>query len=392
MESGKFFKSLITNNLIAICCLFLPGLIFAQTRSTDSTDLTFSGTKINPYRLEYDSSGKVTFSGYLDTYYAIYHDSAGPGGFSKFPTIAPRNKQFGLNIVQVSARYSSDNFRGTVTLFGGDCPQSSWSPYLNFVQEANAGFRIMKNLWFDAGFFRTHIGLESIQPRENMSMSLATTTYFEPYFMSGAKLTWQHSEKLAIQVNVFNSFNQFIETNRNKALGFSVSYSPNSKSSLTFSSINSDESPDSARIKKARTYNNLCYTLKSNKWLLGMEANFGLQTNTTLTEKNHTAMMISALVAGKYRTSHKWATYGRCEVYSDPDEILTGPLSNKDHALVGLDLLGFTHGWEYKPIPNSYFRIESRYLQTRKSETIFYFNNAYRNFRTELILGLGIWF
>ena len=375
-----------------LCLLLMPFSMLAQNTGKDSTDLTFSGTKINPYSQEFDSSGSVTFSGYLDTYYAMYQDSMGHGDYSKFPTIAPRNRQAGLNIVQVSARYASDNFRGTVTLFGGDCPQSSWSPYLNFVQEANAGFRVWKNLWFDAGFFRTHIGLESIQPRENMCLSIATTTYFEPYFMSGAKLTWQVNSKLGMQVNAFNSFNQFIETNNNKALGFSLAYSPDAYSSLTFSTINSDESPDSSNSKKNRTYNNLCYTYRKHKWLLGLEGNFGWQLHTGLNGSSKTATMMSGLASAKYRITHAWAGYGRLEFYSDPDEILTGPLVNKDHNLVGLDLSGITIGGEYKPIPNSYFRMEGRLLGTKKQETIFYNNGRYLNYRTEVIFGLGIWF
>ena len=174
--------------LLVVVLLFVAFKSSAQLikwHKHDSTDMTFSGTKINPYDVEYDTTGKVTLSGYVDTYYSYYTDSSSASGFSKFPTIAPRNNQVGINMLQLSAKYESSQFRGTVTLFGGDCPQASWSSYLNFIQEANAGFRVVKKLWLDAGFFRTHIGLESIQPRENMTMSLATTTYFEPYFLSG---------------------------------------------------------------------------------------------------------------------------------------------------------------------------------------------------------------
>ncbi|MEN9998462.1 MAG: hypothetical protein RI922_1452 [Bacteroidota bacterium] len=358
----------------------------------DTTDITFSGTKINPYDVEYDTSGKVTLSGYVDTYYSYYTDSSSANGFSKFPTIAPRNNQVGINMLQLSAKYESSQFRGTVTLFGGDCPQASWSNHLNFIQEANAGFRVVKKLWLDAGFFRTHIGLESIQPRENMTMSLATTTYFEPYFLSGLKLTWQQSKKLAIQLNAFNSFNQFLETNKNKAVGFSIAYVPTNKISATFSSIYCDESPDTMKVKHQRVYNNLCLTYKSSHWILGLESNLGIQANSVLTDPTKTAFMFSALLAAKYRLTPKWALYGRTEVFEDPNELLTGPVINSDHQLVGIDLVGGTLGFEFKPIPNSYFRIESRLLHTTANEKIFYFNNNYQNQRMEFIVGLGFWF
>jgi hypothetical protein len=361
-------------------------------RNHDTTDLTFSGTKINQYEMEYDTTGKVTFSGYVDTYYAYYTDSSSANGFSKFPTIAPRNNQVGLNILQVSAKYESAKLRGTITIFGGDCPKSSWSSYLNFVQEANVGFRVYKRLWFDAGFFRTHIGLESIQPRENITMSVATTSYFEPYFLSGAKLTWQHSSKLAIQLNAFNSFNQYIETNKNKAIGISVAYSPTSKLSGTFSSIYCNEDPTNASIKRNRLYNNLILTFKSKHWIIGVEGNFGYQTHSNISDSSKSATMFSSLIAAKYRITPQWAFYTRGEIYEDPNEVLTGPIVNPDHQLIGIDAVGATLGIEYKPIPNSYLRIETRCLQTTSNESIFYYQDNYRNKRYELIVGLGMWF
>jgi len=168
--------------------------MFGQVKSLtskDTVDLTFSGTKINPYSQEYDSTGKWTLSGYIDTYISHYSDTVNSNGFVKFPTIAPRNNQFGLNIIQLSAKYQAKSFRATTTLFTGDCPKAAWSSDFNAIQEANLGFKLCRKLWLDMGFFRTHIGLESIQPRENMTLSLATTTYFEPYFLSGAKSLWK---------------------------------------------------------------------------------------------------------------------------------------------------------------------------------------------------------
>lgn len=356
-------------------------------RSKDSTDITFTGTKLNPYAQEFDTSGKVIFSAYFDSYFSAYSDSVNGNGFVKFPTIAPRSKQFGLNIIQVSAKYISPNFRGTATIFGGDCPLSAWSPILNFVQEANAGFRVVKNVWIDAGFFRTHFGLESIQPRENMTMSLATTTYFEPYFLSGAKLTWQLNSHFALQANIFNSFNQFTETNRNKALGMSFAYTNGDKFSLTYSNIFCDESaPISGQW---RQYHNLISVFKTTHHVLGCEVNFGGQKGTAIS--SNYAMMFSSLLAYKYRITPQIAVYGRGEFFSDPKEILTGPVYNDNHTLVGLNVYGGTFGAEYKPIPNSYFRIEGRLLSEYRDK-IFYVSGNPSNQRYELIVGLGLWF
>ena len=359
--------------------------MFGQVKSLtskDTVDLTFSGTKINPYSQEYDSTGKWTLSGYIDTYISHYSDTVNSNGFVKFPTIAPRNNQFGLNIIQLSAKYQAKSFRATTTLFTGDCPKAAWSSDFNAIQEANLGFKLCRKLWLDMGFFRTHIGLESIQPRENMTLSLATTTYFEPYFLSGAKITLEVSPKWTLQAHAFNSFNQFIETNNNKALGISAAYTAD-KAYLVFSSLWSNETnnPSSWRL-----YNNLCFSYRTNKLIFGAEANMGIQQNGMGNQ-----YVTSALLAAKYRITHKIANYLRGECFIDPHEVLTGPVYNENHNLVGMEIAGITHGWEYKPIPNSYVRLEGRVLSNYYQHLFSYANNPSK-IRTEITLGMAVWF
>lgn len=378
--------------LLPVCLvvLFSP-FVHAQIFKKDTTDLTFTGTRVNPYHQEYDTTGKVKISGYIDTYYSYYTDTVGAGGYAKFPTSAPKNNQFGINIIQISAKYESSRMRGIATLFYGDIPLSAWSQNLNLIQEANVGFRIYKKLWIDAGYFRTHIGLESIQPRENITSSIAMTTYFEPYFLSGAKLTWQQSNKWTYQVNVFNGFSTFIETNKNKAIGVSVAYTGN-QWTHTLSSIVCDEYPSNISQNHFRHYTNYIGVFKTSHIVLGMEANFGYQQNSRLNNPNQTAYLFSGIAAFKYRFTHFIAAYTRAEIFSDPDEVLTGPIENENHNLTGLDILGGTLGFEYKPIPNAFFRIESRVLKTKASERIFYYNDHSNNIRWEGIASIGLWF
>ncbi len=363
---------------------------FFSANGKDTTDLTFSGTKINPYDVEYDEKGKLIFSGYVDAYYAHYSDSVNASGYGKFPTISPRNNQFALNMAQISAKYISPRFRSTVTLFTGDIANAAWSPIHNNIQEANMGFQMHKKLWLDVGFFRTHIGLESIQPRENMTLSLATTTYFEPYYLSGAKLTYQHNEKWNFQVNAFNSFNQFIETNKTKAFGLSVSHNLNANTSFTYSSLYCDES-NSTSFQHARLYNNLCMIHKSSRWMIGAEINYGIQKNSVLTSENKTAQMLSGLLAVRYRMTHLWSIYSRGEFFDDPNEILTGPVYNDNHNIIGPEILGATIGIEYKPIPNSYVRLEHRSLKNQDGN-IFQYQHHSSNYRSEFLFGIGVWF
>ncbi|MBI2258873.1 MAG: outer membrane beta-barrel protein [Flavobacteriia bacterium] len=380
------------NRIFKCLSFFLLALDSFSQIGNDTLDKLFKGTNINPYNLESDSTANWSYSAYIDTYYAFYTDSSNLNSYQKFPTISPKSESFGINILQFGTKYESQRFHGVATLFFGDTPNAAWSPFLNYIQEANIGFRLVKNLWLDMGFFRTHIGLESIQPRENMTLSVSSTSYFEPYFLSGAKLTWIPNKKWTTQINVFNSFNQFIETNKNKAVGFSILYNVNSNWSMTLNSIFCDESSLNYPLPQLRAYFNFYSMYVKKRWSLGFDSNFALQQNSKLNNLKKSAYMWSGVLVSKYRFTPLFAGYFRTEVYSDPDEMLTGPIEDENHTLVGLDILGFTHGYEYKPIPNAYFRIETRYLQTKKDERIFFYNNQSNNFRWEFLLGMGLWF
>ena len=356
----------------------------------DTLDLIFNSKTIDPYDKAYAHDGKLILSGYLDLYGAHYSDTSNANGMSKFPTIAPYNNQIGINILQFSAKYQSPRLKANATLFGGDCAVAAWSSYLNFIQEANIGVKLYRKLWLETGYFRTHIGIESIQPRENIALSLASITYYGPYFMSGAKLTWLQSDKFAIQLNAFNSFNGFKENNKNKALGFSINYNPNSKIRLSLSSLECNESTVET-LRQVRLYNNFCFMYNSKKTIIGIEFNYGYQTHSTLPNLELPSYVISSIAQWKHRLNPQFATYTRAEFYYDPNEILSGPVENENHNLIGEDLIGLTHGYEFKPIPNSFVRLESRALKNLGNKIFDYYGTS-SNYRLEILAGIGFWF
>lgn len=356
-------------------------------------DVTYTGTSIISQEERSIEEPKLAIGGYISTYYAHYSDSVGYGNFQKFPTAAPRNDQFSLNIAQLNMKYSSRTARATVTLHYGDMPASVWSPVYNVLQEANAGIRLHKKLWLDAGLFRTHIGLESIQPRENITTNIALVTFNEPYYLAGAKLSYLVNNRLVLQLNSFNSYNGFVESNRKKAVGFSALYEL-SKMSITFNTLWNDDSPDSSKVAHGRLYNNLYAIYRTNRLVLGVEANYATQQNTSLdtSKKTSTAWMWSALISAKYRLLDKFYTYAKLEYYQDQQEMLTGPIIDSRSMYVGLEIGGATVGVEWKPLGNCYLRLESRVLQTTDNEKIFRMNGSPSASRYEMIGELGVWF
>ena len=356
-------------------------------------DLTFYYSQV--MKSQADSLGNNGFklTGYLDAYYAHYSDRLPLGAYQKFPTSAPVSDAFGLNMAMLSVQYQNENVSGVLTCHAGDIAASAWSNKYNFIQEAHVGLRLIKKLWLEGGYFRTHLGFESIQPRENIGTSVALTTYYEPYYLSGAKLTYYLNNKLSVQVNAFNGFNTFVAINKKKTYGFTTVYEANKNFIVSFNSLLSNEQPDSVLFSKRRLYNDLYFAYKSKRFNVGFEANFGLQENSDLEDSTKTAYMFSMTLAGKYKIKNdKYSVYARLELFDDRNEILTGPVNNANHQLVGINAFGGNAGIEFKPLSNSYLRFEGRYIHLWNNENIFYNHSKFSNVRMEWIAAMGVWF
>ena len=380
-----------------ITILFLVFFVFTAKAQKDSShkktpvtiafasdsNTAFTGTRIVD-KEDTNSFHKIELSAYVSSYYAHYSDETAINGFSQFPTMAPRNNQFGLNIAQIGLEFHTKRMRSNVVLHYGDIPETNWPKPFTLIQEAHGGVLLVKNLWLDVGFFKTHIGLESIQPRENITSSMSVVNYYEPYFFSGAKLTYQVSSKLSLQINAFNGYNEYIDNNKNKAIGFSALYDVNEHISLTYNLLTCDETPDVNPTKHFRAYNNLYGTYKKGRWNIGFEANYGFQKNSLLTDTTKTANLFSGLIVGKYQLVKKIGIYARGEYFSDKNNILTNTLNTNNY------VMGSTFGVEFKPVKNVAISGEYRLLQV--DNTIFKERNAMTNQRNEFIFCMDVWF
>lgn len=332
-----------------------------------------------------DIESKLEIGAYVCSYFASYTED-NTTQFVKHPTMAPRNNQFGLNMVMVSLAYKTKKLRSTISLHYGDIAESTWPVKFNLIQEANAGVELLKNLWLDVGVFRSHIGLESTQPRENVTSSMSLANVYEPYFFSGGKLSYLLNPKLSIQLNAFNSFSSIVETNKNKLIGSSIVFAPNENLNITYNFITGDDTPDSIAIKHQRYYHNLYATYQKKKLSVGAEFNYGIQEYSRRVnfETLSTAYMNSSLVVIKHQTFKKLALYGRGEWFTDSNEILSSGSG------MGNYTWGTTAGIEYKPLKNIAISLEGRNLSSEKEN--FYYNGKLRKDRLEGIFCMDVWF
>ena len=349
---------------------------------------------LNSYGQAKDSSvPEFKVSGYMDAYYARYTDNIGVGKYQQFADVAPKNNELGLNIVQLTGQYNGTNARAVVTLHYGDLPSSAWSPTYNMIQEANAGVKLGKKVWLDAGFFKTHIGTEALLPKDNITSTIAVITLFEPWFQSGFKLSYAPNDKYIFCLHVLNGYNTFVDNNSKKSFGISAVYSFGDKGSLGYYNLIGDEMPDSLKTSHMRFLNNLVLNYQITpklKTIIGVD--YIGQQNSGIKDPTAMANIYSALVTLKYQLKPKFACYGRFELYNDEDNLLSGVVLGTNNMQTGYKLTGYTLGFEEKFTENSYLRFEARDLVMDQGQKIFTTDGAATNTRAEGVFTFGVWF
>jgi hypothetical protein len=317
------------------------------------------------------------FSTYVDAYYS--YDSDKDKSLRQLSSISPYRDEFRLNIAQLSLKYNTEKIRGTFTMHFGDIPRVNWPGDNQYIQEANVGFSPYKNLWIDAGYFLTHIGCEGI-PKNNYFSSFSLQSYYEPFFQSGVKISYDFSEKLSACLHILNGYNVLDDNNKNKSAGLQLTYTPKPDLKFTYNNIIGNEMPTGTD-GKIRFLNNVIINLSCKKLELAAGLDFGLQEKTKLADST-TAYVYGVLMSAKYHILPKFSAMARAEFYQDLDGVLSGLIVN-DRGAKGN---GISLGVEFNPVESAYIRLEGRYLRMDANEKIFYNND---NQRTEGIVSFG---
>jgi opacity protein-like surface antigen len=360
-------------SLVFFIILFIPSIYSAQT--------------IDSLKVMKDIP--ISITGYVDAYYAYYTDSLGTGDYQKFPSVSPRSNQFGLNTICLNFSYDAEKVRAIAGLHFGDIQRSAWS---GNVMEAHAGVRIVKKLWLDAGFFRTHFGTEGLLPKENIANAVSLCTFYEPYFESGMRLNYNPNDKLSINLYLLNGYNIYEENNDKKSFGALITYVLNENGNIGYSNYIGDDSPKGDSVSHNRIMQNLFLNYQIKKLKIQVGGDYGIQNHSAIADNKKSAFMYSGVASLKYELATRTFVYGRGEIFNDPDGFLSGVILDKNSKYTGLKSWGATIGLEYKPTDNSYIRLEGRKLTMDKDQEIFHWDDDDTYSRFEVMFNLGISF
>jgi hypothetical protein len=330
--------------------LFWVSLIalFAMTSRAQQDSLTAEQTAAPPIKI----------TGFVDAYFCYdFNDPNNHEVSAPFLYNYKRHNEFNINLGLLSGSYSNDHIRGKIGLMSGTYAQYNYAAeqeLLKHVYEANAGIRIMKHLWADAGIFASHIGNESAFSIQNPTLTRSIIAENSPYYLTGAKLTYDAGKKWLFSVLILNGWQNIQETpnNSNKPVCTQITFRPTKKIELNSSTFIGNEKPDTAR--QMRYFHHFYITTHFTEKLY-MSASFDYGIQQKYRDKNKYNNWYGSSVIFKYKFTRKFSSSLRGELYNDESQVIV--TTNTPN---GLNVYGTSLNIDFAPYEGTLIRLEGK--------------------------------
>ena len=278
-----------------------------------------------------DSTGEqnspLSFSGFVEAYYGYDFNKPEDNNRPSFVYSHNRHNEFNVNLAFVKGSYGADRIRANIAVAVGTYMNANYSAepgVLKNVYEANAGLKISKskNLWVDAGVFASHIGFESAHSPDCWPLTRSILADNSPYFESGVKIGYTTDNgKWFFSALALNGWQRITRVNGNSLMswGTQISFKPNDKITLNYSTFFGTDKPDSARLW--RYYHNTYGIFQFNS-KLGLILGFDIGQEQSAKGSNDLNTWYSPAVIFRFSPDLKWALAVRGEYYSDEKGVI----------------------------------------------------------------------
>ena len=351
--------------------------------------ISYSTLIINICNGQVDSSWQdkpeIFISVFADVFYIF--DFNRPPGSERQPFLYNHNRhnEFNLNLGIVKFEIAQTKFRSNLALQAGTYANDNYASepgLLKNIFEANIGISLNRknNLWLDAGILPSHIGFENAISMNNWTLTRSILAENSPYFLSGAKITYNPNDKWELAGLIINGWQriQRLQGNSIPSFGAQVNFSPSDKVMLNWSTFLGTDDPDS--IRRLRFFNNLYGQFQITEkfgFITGLD--FGIQQRFKGSSDYNP--WISPVFIGKYSISEEWKIGLRAEYYQDDSGIII-----PTNTINGFQTTGLSINFDYSPIQNILCRIEARWLNSK--DRIFETQNASGN--SNFIIGASM--
>ena len=312
----------------------------------------------------------ITISAYAEAYYgyelAQPEDHLRPGFFYSFN----RHNEVNLNMGMVKLAYARKNVRGNFALMAGTYAQYNLAAepeLLRNVFEANAGVKLStrRNLWLDVGILPSHIGFESAIGKDCWNLTRSILADNTPYYEAGARVSYTSDNgKWYASGLVLNGWQRItrVEGNNTPAAGTQLTYRPNGRTTLNWSTFVGNDKPDS--VSQLRIFNNLYAQLQiTERFGVIMGCDIGVEQaasgDSLPGAQAASGTWITPILIPRYRLGERSYLAARVEYYQDEQGVIIATGTPK-----GFCTLGYSLNFDQWVNPNVLWRIEARSLSS----------------------------
>lgn len=336
------------------------------------------------------SKSNLVFSGYVEAYYGYDFNEPSDHNRPSFIYSHNRHNEFNLNLGYIKAGYTTEKVRANLALAAGTYMNANYSAepgVLKNIYEANAGLKISKkkNLWVDAGIFGSHIGFESAISKDCRTLTRSILAENSPYYESGAKISYtSDNSKWFLSGLVLNGWQhiQRPDGNNSPAFGTQITYIPNSKITLNYSTFIGNDKPDTSQ--QMRYFHNV-YGLFQITDNLHITAGFDYGMEEKSEGSSDFNNWYSPVIILKVNLNNQWSVAGRVEYYVDENGVIIATGTEN-----GFQTTGYSLNIDYKIRENAVWRIEGRSLNSK--DKIFTKDDSAENMSTFVTTSIAIAF
>ncbi|MBK9256917.1 MAG: porin [Saprospiraceae bacterium] len=307
---------------------------------------------------------ELSISGFVDVFYV--YDFNQPQGTERQAFLFNHNRhnEFNLNVGIVKLGLEHTKYRANLAMLTGTYANDNYVAepgLLKNIFEAKIGIALNKknNLWLDAGIFPSHIGFESAISIDNWTMTRSLLAENSPYFLSGAKFTYNPNDKWELAALIINGWQriQRLQGNSLPSFGTQVNFSPTEKVTLNWSTFIGTDNPDTSR--RMRYFNNFYGQFQ---WTekFGIIAGFDIGAQQRFKGGSGYDLWFSPVIIGQYTINKSWKSAIRAEYYRDETGIIipTGTVN-------GFRSKGLSLNVDYTPTQNIICRLEGRWMSSK---------------------------
>lgn len=229
----------------------------------------------------------LKLSGYVDSYYFYnFNGTQSNLGASGFERIFDHNaNSFQVGMAQLKTTYTTNKVEGVIDLaFGnhGDLANygNAVSPLgLQFgssglaIKQAYIAWKMSEKFTLTAGQYGTNIGYEVIDAPVNFNYSLSNLFGNGPFYHTGVKLNYDHSEKFGLMVGLTNGLDTKEDFNKKKGVQGTIFVQPVTNWNVYLNYFGSDEG---VGVKNYTQWFDIATTYQAtDNFLLGLNATKG---------------------------------------------------------------------------------------------------------------------